>query len=184
MRLVRRASLAVTAVAGPLAAASVVASVMASASLGANVRYPGPRLAVVNDYPVYASFLNAPYTAARRSAICPRTATPLSARLVEAASTAVARAIPTLFARAERRAKTRGEHTLHIDTRDARATAFRSAGPGAVGTDFKNYCGELVWRRSIFVIVRLPHAASASQSQPSFHVARTLHAWVIWAEVH
>jgi hypothetical protein len=176
------------ALAATLAAAAFVAftfaCVKASASFGTTVRYPGPRLAVVQGYPVFASFLNAPYTAARRTAICPRGALALSAPIVDAASTAVARAVPALFARAERRAKARGEHPLHIDTRDARGTAFRSASAGAVGTDFKSYCGGLVWRRSIFVIVRLPHAASASESQPSFHVARTSHAWVVWAEVH
>jgi hypothetical protein len=71
-----------------------------------------------------------------------------------------------------------------IDARDAVARAGRSAQARA-GTAFRSVCGPLVWQRSVFVAVSLPHVRfSASLSQLSFEAARTPLGWIIWAEVH
>ena len=136
--------------------------------------YPGPRLTVVDGVPVYASLL-AGHTPA---ATCPRRLLALSPGLVRAAAHAVALAMPALYAHANEQGHPR------IDARGAIAQAAPSAAADQ-GTDFRAVCGTTVWRRSIFVAVRLPHVKfSASLSQASFHLARTELGWVIWAEVH
>jgi hypothetical protein len=86
--------------------------------------------------------------------------------------------MPALYAHANEQGNPR------IDARGAIAQAAPSASADQ-GTAFRAICGATVWRRSIFVAVRLPHVKfSASLSQASFHLARTRLGWVIWAEVH
>ena len=136
--------------------------------------YPGPRLALVKGVPVYASLL-AGHTPA---ATCPRQPLPLTPGFVRAGGHAVALALPALYAHAREQGHSR------IDPRGAIARAAPSA-TADQGTAFRALCGATVWRRSIFVAVRLPRVKfSASLAQASFQVARTRLGWVIWAEVH
>ena len=156
------------------------ASACASARVNhPSVHYPGPRLTVVQGIPVFASFLNAPYTSARRRAICPRHPMILETRMLTAAAKAVAQAMPTLFAGEARAAKAHGRH---IDLHHVVANATRSASAHASGM-YEAYCGAPVWHRSVFVIVRFPDSnIGASLSMHSFDVAQTPEGWVIWAE--
>ena len=136
--------------------------------------YPGLRLIVVDGVPVYASLL----AGRTPAATCPRRPLPLTSGLVRVAAQAVALAMPGLYAHAKEQGHPR------IDARGAIAQAAPSA-TAHQGTAFRAVCGATVWRRSIFVAVRLPRVKfSASLSQASFHVARTRLGWVIWAEVH
>jgi hypothetical protein len=157
-----------------LAAALVLVPLAVPSSWAASARYPGIRLTVVDRVPVFVTFLGRQTVAA----VCPRHPVPLTRLEVKQAGIAVARAMPAFYARSKHPGSPR------IDARGAVATAGRSATAHA-GTTFRTFCGETVWRRSVFVAVRLPRVRfSSSLAHPSFHVARSRLGWIIWAEVH
>jgi hypothetical protein len=157
-----------------LVATATAGASAAIGSRGESAGYPGVRLTVVGRVPVFATFLGR-QTVAR---VCPREPVPLGPVAIRQAGIAVAKAMPPLYARATRPGAPR------IDARGAVATAGRATTAHA-GTAFRTFCGETVWRRSVFVAVRLPHVRfSSSLAHPSFLVARSRLGWIIWAQVH
>lgn len=134
--------------------------------------YPGVRLAIVRGVPVFDST-----GGSQIRQICPRKPLWLGTPGIRLAAFVVAHAMPGFYRHAQRQG-------TPIDARAAVARAFRSAQAHS-GETFHRFCGPLVWRRSVFVTVRLPRVRfSASLSQASFEVARTWLGWIIWAEVH
>lgn len=150
--------------------AAISSPTVAMASSG----YPGTRLTTVDSVPV---FFSAGGEQARQ-AICPRSPLRLSRAWISQAAIATARAMPAFYRHAKRQGYPR------VDARDAVSTAGRSA-TAHMGLDFRSECSPLVWQRSAFVVVHLPHVTfSASLAWLTFDVARTRQGWIIWAEVH
>ena len=152
----------------------LVAAISGPAVATASSGYPGARLTTVDSVPVFFS-AGGKQT---RQAICPRSPLRLSRAWIRQAAIATARAMPAFYSQAKRQGYPR------VDARDAVATAARST-TAHMGLDFRSECSPLVWQRSVFVFVHLPHVTfSASLAWQSFDVARTRQGWIIWAEVH
>ncbi len=152
----------------------LVAAISGPAVATASSRYPGTRLTTVDSVPVFFSAGGKQF----RQAICPRSPLRLSGAWISRAAIATARAMPALYSYGKRQGHPR------VDARDAVATAARST-MAHMGLDFRSECSPLVWQRSAFVVVHLPHVTfSASLALLEFDVARTRQGWIIWAEVH
>lgn len=137
-------------------------------------QYPGVRLTTVAGRPVFASMLNHQVS----SEVCPRLPLPVSPRAVRQAAVVVARALLPLLAHAARPGNPK------VDATGAKTSAML-ASKAHSGEDFRRFCGEPIWVRSMFVVAHLPKVkTSASLSVLSFLIADTARGWIIWGEVH